>query len=172
LRSIVLLLSSCVDVRVLINEKEKQMKIMITVIVIILIALTARASEPIPYIAMPIEKGYAIDAHGNRQSNALCARDVVWARAPSYPLRARSSDPASWSRNFKGDGLYRLNVDLKTGRVSQVTAIKSAGATLDRVSTAAFSRWIFAPGKWSAMIIPTTVRITWVPVLIQERSLN
>jgi hypothetical protein len=34
-------------------------------IAIALIAVTARASEPVPYIAMPIDNGYAIDAHGN-----------------------------------------------------------------------------------------------------------
>jgi hypothetical protein len=149
------------------------MKTLITMFAITMIALAARASEPVPYVAMPIDKGYAIDAHGNRQPNVLCARDIIWARAPSYPLRARSSDPTSWSRNFRGDGLYRLDIALKTGRVSRVTIIKSTGsAVLDRLSTAAFSRWIFTPGKWLAMIIPTTVRVTWVPVLIQERSLN
>jgi hypothetical protein len=154
-------------------NQENQMKTLTTMIAITLIAFTARASEPVPYIAMPIDNGYAIDAHGKRQPNALCARDVIWAYAPRYPFRARSSDPASWSRNYRGDGLYRLDIDLKTGRVSRITIIKSAGsAILDRVSTGAFSRWVFTPGKWSAMIIPTTVRITWVPVLIQERSLN
>ena len=148
------------------------MKTLITVIAIILIAFTARASEPVPYIAMPIDDGYAIDAHGKRQSNALCARDVIWACPPRYPLRARSSDPSTWSRNFHGEGLYRLDIDLKTGRVSRTTIIKSAGSpTLDRASTWAFNRWVFTPGKWSAMIIPTTVRVTWVPVLIQEREL-
>ena len=149
------------------------MKTLITVIAITLIAFTARASEPVPYVAMPIDNGYAIDAHGKRQPNALCARDIIWARAPSYPLRAQSSDPSSWSRNFRGDGLYQLDIDLKTGRVSRVTVIKSTGsAVLDRLSTAAFGRWVFTRGKWLAMIIPTTVRVTWVPVLIQERSLN
>src|SRR5712664_3832221 len=100
------------------------MKTLITMIAITLIAFTARASEPVPYIAMPIDNGYAIDAHGKRQPNALCARDIIWAYAPRYPLRARSSDPTSWSRNFRGDGLYRLNIDLKTGRVSGITIIK------------------------------------------------
>jgi len=139
---------------------------------ITLVACTARASEPVPYIAMPIDNGYAIDAHGKRQPNALCARDVIWACAPRYPLRARSSDPTTWSRNAKGDGLFRLDINLKTGRVSQIRIIKSTGsAILDRASTGAFSRWVFMPGKWSAMIIPTTVRVTWVPVLIQEREL-
>ena len=148
------------------------MKALTTVIAITLIAFTARASEPVPYIAMPIDKGYAIDAHGKRQPNALCARDVIWACAPRYPLRSRSSDPATWSRNFRGEGLYRLDIDLKTGRVSRTTTIKSAGSPiLDKASTWAFNRWVFTPGKWSAMIIPTNVRVVWVPVLIQERDL-
>jgi TonB family protein len=151
----------------------KSVKRLTTIIAITVIAFTARASEPVPYIAMPIDKGYAINAQGKRQSNALCAHDVVWACPPRYPLRARSSDPTSWSRNFRGDGLYRLDIDLKTGRVSRTTIIKSTGsATLDRASTWAFNRWRFTPGKWSAMVIPTTVRVTWVPVIIQERELN
>jgi hypothetical protein len=149
------------------------MKTLTTMIAIAWIVFTARASEPVAYIAMPIDNGYAIDAHGKRQPSALCARDVIWACGPRYPFRAPSGDPASWPRNLRGDGLYRLDIDLKTGRVSRVTVIKSAGsAILDRASTWAFGRWIFTPGKWSAMIIPTTARITWVPVLIQERELN
>ena len=144
------------------------MKALISVFAITMITFVARASEPVPYVAMPIDNGYA-----KRQPNALCARDIIWVRAPSYPLRAQSIDPSSWSRNFRGDGLYRLDIDLKTGRVSRVTVIKSTGsAVLDRLSTAAFGRWVFTRGKWLAMIIPTTVRVTWVPVLIQERSLN
>ena len=128
-------------VRPPINKKENQMKTLTTMIAIILIAFTARASEPVPYVAMPIDKGYAIDAHSKRQLNALCARDIIWARAPSYPLRARSSDPTSWSRNFRGDGLYRLDIDLKTGQVRRVTVIKSVGlAILDSASVWAFNR--------------------------------
>ena len=149
------------------------MKELATTIALTLIAVTARASEAVPYIAMPIDNGYAIDAHGKRQPNALCARDVVWACAPRYPLRSHSIDPSTWSRSNRGDGLYRLDIDLKTGRVSRVTTVKSSGSSiLDRASTWAFNRWVFTPGKWSAMIIPTTVRVTWAPVLIQERSLN
>jgi TonB family protein len=149
------------------------MKTLTPFIAMLLMAFTSRASEPVPYISMPINNGYAIDAHGSRQPNALCARDVIWACAPRYPLRARSSDPSSWSRNFHGDGLYRLDIDSRTGRVSRTTIIKSTGsATLDRASTWAFDRWRFTPGKWSAMIIPTAVRVTWVPVIIQERELN
>lgn len=149
------------------------MKTLTTILVITSIASMARASEPVPYIAMPIDNGYAIDVHGQRQSNALCARDVIWACGPRYPFRPPSSDPGTWPRNLRGDGLYRLDIDLKTGRVSRITVIKSAGsAILDGASTRAFRRWVFTPGKWSAMIIPTTVRINWVPVLNMERELN
>jgi hypothetical protein len=95
------------------NKRENKMRTLTTMIVIALIVFTARASEPVPYVAMPIDKGYGIDAHGKRQPNALCVRDIIWARAPSYPLRAQSSDPTTWSRNFRGDGLYRLDIDLK-----------------------------------------------------------
>src|SRR5947208_8587159 len=134
------------------------MKALISVFAITLLAFVARASEPLPYVPTPIDVGYVIDAHGKRQPNALCARDIIWARAPSYPLRAQSSDPSSWSRNFRGDGLYQLDIDLKTGRVSGVTVIKSTGsAVLDRLSTAAFGRWVFTRGKWLALIIPTTL---------------
>jgi hypothetical protein len=103
------------------------MKTLATMIAITLVTFTAGASEPVPYIAMPIDKGYAIDAHGKRQPNALCARDVIWACGPRYPFRAPSNDPATWSRTFLGDGLYRLDIDLKTGRVSRTTIVKSAG---------------------------------------------
>jgi hypothetical protein len=95
------------------------MKTLTIVIAIALIAFTARASEPVPYIAMPIDNGYAIDSHGKRQPNALCARDVVWACPPRYPIQSHSIDPTTWSRNHRGDGLYRLDINLKTGRVSR-----------------------------------------------------
>jgi len=68
------------------HKKENQMKTLTTVIAITLIAFTASASEPVPYIAMPIDNGYAIDAHGKRQPNALCARDVIWACPPAIPV--------------------------------------------------------------------------------------
>jgi len=31
----------------------------------------------------------------------------------------------TWTRDLKGNGLYRLNIDLNTGKVSQVTIVKS-----------------------------------------------
>jgi TonB family protein len=123
-------------------------------------AFTARATDMVPYIAMPVGIGYAIDAKGNHFSNVLCVRDAVFAPHPQYPNQLWSSigDTAGWAR-YKGDGLYRLDIDLSTGRVSQVTVIKSTGLKiLDTASTDAFKRWVFRPGKWKEITIPVAVR--------------
>ena len=128
----------------------------------------AKASEEIPYIAMPVGTGYAVDAKGARYPNAFCMHDAVFAPHPQYPLHSkpwesRSSDPGTWTRNIQGNGLYRLDVDLNTGKVNQVTIIKSTGsAILDTASTSVFKRWIFRPGKWKEITIPTTVRTKWI----------
>jgi TonB family protein len=135
---------------------------------ITLIAFTARASEPVPYIAMPMGIGYAIDTKGVRHPNAFCLRDAVFAPHPQYPYQPpwNIGDSAAWTRYIEGNGLYRLKIDLNTGRVSQVTIIKSTGsAILDTASTSAFSTWVFRPGRWKEIIIPTTVRKKWVGVI-------
>jgi TonB family protein len=134
------------------------MKTLMTMIVITLTAFTARASDLKAYIAMPVGVGYAIDAKGLRHPNAFCVRDAVFAPFPGY-----IGDYAVVTRYIQGDGLYRLNIDVNTGRVRQVTIIKSTGlARLDTASTSAFKQWVFKPGKWTEITIPTTVRKKWV----------
>jgi len=147
------------------------MKTLTTMIVITFIVFTARASEQVPYIAMPVGIGYAIDAKGVRHPNALCFRDALFAPHPQYPYGAPlSRDPVVWTRDIQGDGLYRLDVDLNTDRVSQVTMLKSTGsAKLDTASTSVFKRWVFRPGTWKEIIIPTTVRKKWVAMRTSPR---
>jgi TonB family protein len=147
------------------------MKTLTTTIAIAFIAFTARASEQVPYIAMPVGIGDAIDAKGVRHPNALCFRDAVFAPHPQYPYGAPlARDPVVWTRDIQGDGLYRLDVDLNTGRVSQVIILKSTGsAKLDTASTSAFKRWVFRPGTWKEIIIPTTVRKKWVAMRTSSR---
>jgi TonB family protein len=143
------------------------MKTLITIIAITLITFTARATDLTPYIAMPAGSGYAIDSRGNRCPNPLCVHDAVFAPRPQYPDQLRSSigDTTGWTR-YKGDGLYRLDIDLNTGRVSQVTIIKSAGSkVLDTASTSIFKLWVFKPGKWKEITIPITVRTKAVGVI-------
>ena len=128
-------------------------------------------SEPVPYIAMPVGIGYAIDGKGVRHPNALCMGDAVLAPHPQYPYGAPlARDPAVWTRDLRGDGLYRLDIDLNTGRIRQVTMIKSIGsAKVDNASTNAFKRCVFKPGTWKEIIIPTTVRTKWVGMRTSPR---
>jgi TonB family protein len=140
-----------------------RMKTLITIIAITLTAFSARASEEIPYIAMPVGIGYAVDVKGARHPNAFCLHDAVRAPHPHYPYQASTRDPLTWTRDLKGNGLYRLNIDLNTGKVRQVTIIKSTGSKiLDAASTDAFKRWVFKPGKWKEITIPTAVGKKWV----------
>jgi TonB family protein len=145
----------------------KKIALLGTIVLACAFPFTARASDCIPYIAMPMGIGYAIDAKGNHQPNALCVHDAVFAPHPQYPnqLRSNIGDSAAWSR-YKGDGVYRLDIDLNTGRVSRVTIIKSAGSKiLDATSTDTFKRWVFRPNKWKEITIPITVRTKWVGVV-------
>jgi len=138
--------------------------ILIAVITITFAAFTSRASELIPYIAMPTGIGYAIDANDIRHPNALCLRDAVYAPRPQYPYESTGmADPGTWTRNLEGSGLYRLEINLVTGRVSRITVIKWTGsAKINAAVTHSFSQWAFKPGKWKEITIPTTVGKKWM----------
>lgn len=145
------------------------MKTLITTIAITLTAFTTRASELIPYIAMPTGAGYAIDANGVRHPNAFCLRDAVYAPRPQYPYESHGmADPGIWTRNLEGNGLYRLEINLVTGRVSRITVIRWTGtAKLNTAVTDTFKRWAFKPGKWKEITIGTTVRKKWMGMTTQ-----
>src|SRR5437773_12391960 len=109
---------------------------------------------------MPAGSGYAIDSKGNRCSNPLCVHVAVFAPRPQYPYQLRLSigDTAGWTR-YKGDGLYRPDIDLNTGRVSQVTIIKSARSNvLDVATTSTCKLWVSKPHMWKELTIPIAVR--------------
>src|SRR5437762_3514206 len=116
---------------------------------------------------MPVGVGYAIDAQGARHPNPFCLRDAVHAPHPLYPYHqsreTRSRDPITWTRDVQGDGLYRLDIDLNTGRVNRVTVVKSTGsAKLDAAVTGTFKLWAFRAGKWKEITIGTSVRKKWM----------
>ena len=138
------------------------------IIAIAMTAFTASGSDLIPYIAMPVGTGYAIDAKGVRHPNAFCLRDAVYAPPPQF-IHNPTNDPAilgdaQW-KLVQGSGLYRLDIDLNTGRVVKVTTLKSSKSiSLDVISTSTFKEWVFRPGKWKQITILTTVRKKWVAI--------
>jgi TonB family protein len=79
--------------------------------------------------------------------------DAIKTVAPEYPYEARS-------RHIQGNGLFRLSLDLNTGSVSKVTAIRSTGSPiLDNSAVAAFHRWRWKPGRWKEIDFPITFAI-------------
>jgi TonB family protein len=74
--------------------------------------------------------------------------DLVVYRLPEYPYEERA-------RRHKGDGLFRITLDPKTGLVTQVTVIKSTGfALLDNSAVAAIRKWRWKPGRWKEVDMP------------------
>lgn len=72
---------------------------------------------------------------------------------PSYPYMARFSD-------YDGEGWYRLDIDRETGRVSNVSIIKSTThKVLDEAAIAAFRKWRFQPHTSEAVIVPAMFTI-------------
>ena len=75
------------------------------------------------------------------------------------------ADPRTLTLNLEGNGLYQLEINLVTGRVSHINVIKWTGsATVNASVIDSFKRWAFKPGKWKEITIPTTVRKKWVGV--------
>ena len=69
----------------------------------------------------------------------------VW---PDLPVEARR-----W--RLEGAGLYRIQIDLGTGKVVKATVLRSTGhAILDNSVLGALRRWQFKPGTWKEMDIP------------------
>ena len=62
-------------------------------------------------------------------------------------------------------GLFRLDLDLSTGRVRQVSMVKSTGAgPLDKASAEALRHWVFRTGMLKQVVLPITVKRHWEAV--------
>jgi TonB family protein len=99
--------------------------------------------------------GGGVDAQGVRHTwggNAVKQRsmivDIVRREWPDYPSEARR-----W--RLEGAGLFRLQIDLATGKVTKVTVLKSTGVLiLDNSALSALRRWQFKPGTWKEAEMP------------------
>ena len=106
----------------------------------------------------------AADAHGSAPAastnNSLTATDIHGARH-SCPVNklpgwladavARADVESEWGRDHHehGTGVFRMSVDPKTGKVTHVSTVKSAGfRDLDDAVIATLGRWRWKPGTW------------------------
>ena len=81
----------------------------------------------------------------------VAPQDIVHMVSPRYPSRFQRS-------RIGGTGRFRMNVDIKTGKVRSVTILKSTGSdALDREGIYTLRQWRFKPGKVTKVDLP----ITW-----------
>jgi TonB family protein len=74
--------------------------------------------------------------------------------SPDYPYDARKA-------RLEGTGLFRLHINVTTGKVIKVTVLKSTGAAiLDRSVLSALRRWQFKPRTWKEVDTSVTFSIS------------
>jgi TonB family protein len=75
-----------------------------------------------------------------RALGVQAGKSVEYAPQPDYPLAARV-------RHLTGAGLFVMRVDVKTGRVADVSVFKGTGhPILDQAALRAFTHWRFKAG--------------------------
>ena len=96
----------------------------------------------------------AVDINGVRHKDEHFSGPPIWAAdltkrvPPDYSYDARRA-------HLEGTGLFRLELDVETGRVSKVTILRSTGVTvLDNSALWALRRWRMKPGRWREMDVP------------------
>jgi TonB family protein len=121
------------------------------------------------YVAVPkataqqsaVDRAAGVNAQGVRRSwtpnspeSAAFRRDVVKHVFPEYSFEARKA-------RQEGSGLFRLRVDLATGKITKATVLKSTGfARLDNSALSAFRRWQMKPGRWRELDVPVTFSLS------------
>jgi len=99
--------------------------------------------------------GAALDASGVYHkasdytgSKSPWIQDIRSSLAPNYPIDDRVL-------GHEGVGLYHLKLDLRTGRVTNVTIITSSGFKgLDVSATLALRQWQWKAGRWQEINMP------------------
>jgi TonB family protein len=100
----------------------------------------------------------AVDAKGVRHhSNEYSTeQNIPWlvdrlkCPAPKYPLWA-------FLNHNTGSGFFKIDLDLKTGAVTNVTMLKSTDFDgLDKSAINALKQWTWKPGKWKEIELGVT----------------
>ena len=80
-------------------------------------------------------------------------RDLIKIEAPAYPAVAKR-----W--HVQGTGKFRVSIDTNTGRVTDVSILKSTGyGVLDGSAIRTLKLWRWKPGKYPTYDIPVTFKL-------------
>ncbi|HKP03663.1 MAG TPA: energy transducer TonB [Chthoniobacterales bacterium] len=90
--------------------------------------------------------------------------DVLYSVTPRYPRILQSE-------RIGGTGRFRMMVDFKTGKVTDVLILKTTGSdVLDREAILALRRWRFKPGKARQVDLPITFHDGKEPLVLPPGS--
>ena len=103
----------------------------------------------------------AVDAKGVRHTwgaewgkRSPWEADVTKMIPPEYPYEARKF-------RQEGSGLFRLQLDLATGKVIKATVLRSTGVVmLDNKALWALRRWQMKPGRWRELDVPLSFSLS------------
>jgi TonB family protein len=88
------------------------------------------------------------------------AANVLYKVGPRYPRHLQSAQ-------IGGTGVFRMIIDFKTGKVTDVQVVKSTGNDeLDREAFLALRRWRFKPGKLTKADMPITFHDGKTPLVL------
>jgi TonB family protein len=80
-------------------------------------------------------------------------KDVDYMEAPAYPAVAKR-----W--HVQGGGLFRVSIDITTGRVTDVSVLKSTGyGVLDGSAIRTLKLWRWKPGKHRQVNVPISFKL-------------
>jgi TonB family protein len=107
------------------------------------------------------EGSAAIDANGVRHTwgadspkRTSWEADIAKLVPFEYPYEARKY-------RQEGSGLFRLQLDLATGKVIKATVLKSTGVVmLDNKALWALRRWQMKPGRWRELDVPISFSLS------------
>lgn len=101
---------------------------------------------------------------GQKPEPPLTMDDVLYKVGPRYPHQFQRS-------RIGGTGRFQMTIDFKTGKVTNVTVVKSTGHDgLDREAIFALRRWRFKPGKRTQVTVPITFANGSEPLVLPPGS--
>jgi TonB family protein len=130
-------------------------------LLLFLLYLGIPASSIVAKQPSPPQGSAAVDAKGVRHTWGVewgehppWRADVTKVVPPAYPYEARRA-------RQEGLGVFRLQLDLATGRVTKATVLKSTGIVmLDNSALWALRRWQVKPGRWREIEFPISFSLS------------
>jgi len=112
----------------------------------------------------------ATDAHGAQRSCPLTKPPGWLADAVAKP----DVQYPEWGKNHheQGLGIFRMSVDSNTGKVTNVSAVRSTGfRDLDDSAIAALRKWRWKPGTWKETDVVISFHLGKVPGAAPEAGM-